>query len=201
MVASMTWTVPPATGNRVQTRTISVEVNPGNVIPEISFDNNVRAQTVTVVDNRADLGFTGDINVTSSNVSVNEAVIGQTIRIRVNVTNEGWVEAMGVMIKFSFIDSDNFVVNVGTETLNFNPNQTRKVDFIYAVGASGVTIGNYTIKVTADSNMSINETNELNNFITRSFVVNAPTPSITISLSQFDIKPDSDIVVSGVITN
>ncbi len=200
-VASMTWTVQSIVGERVQTRTISVDVNPGHPIPEVRFDNNVRAQSVTVVDSRADLTFNGGINVTSSNVSVNEAVIGQTVRIRVNVTNEGWTPAMGVMIQFSFIDSDNFVVNVGTETLNFNPNQTRQVDFTYAMGVSGVTIGNYTIKVTADSNMTINETNELNNVVTRTFVVNAPNPSITASLSQYDIKPDSDIIISGEITN
>ena len=55
--------------------------------------------------------------------------------------------------------------------------------------------------MTADSNATINETNELNNFVTRSFVVNAPNPSITTSLSQYDIKPDSDIIISGEITN
>jgi subtilase family serine protease len=200
-VASMTWTVLPATGERVQVRSISVEVNPGHPIPEVRYDNNIRVQSVNVVDNRPDLKFTGGIEVTTANVSVDEAVIGQTIRIRVNVTNEGWTPAMGVVVLFSFVDSDNFTVNVGTEAFNFNPNQTRMIDLTYAVGALGVTIGNYTIKVTADSDVGINETNELNNFITRSFVVNAPNPSIDTAISSYEVKPDTDIVISGEVTN
>jgi len=199
----MTWTVLSLEGNRVQSRDISVEVNPGNPHPisEIRYDNNVRTQSVIVVDSRADLKIDGGINVTSANISVSEAVIGQTIKIRVNVTNDGWTAAMGVVILFSFVDSDNFVVNVGSQTFDFNPNQTRQVDLTYAVGVSGVTIGNYTIKVTADSNVTANETNEANNVVTRSFVVNAPNPSIETSLSQSEIKPDADITISGLVTN
>ncbi len=199
-VASMTWAVSP-TGVRIQSRDITVEVNPEQLIPEIRYDNNIRVQSVNVVDNRADLTFIGGINITSANLSVEEAVIGQTVRIRVNVTNDGWTAAMGVVILFSFVDSDNFVINVGSQTFDFNANQTRQVDLYYAVGVSGVTIGNYTIKVTADANAIVNETNETNNLVTRSFVVNAPNPSIDTSLSQYEIKPDADIIISGVITN
>ncbi|MDD1743342.1 MAG: hypothetical protein LUO85_01805, partial [Methanomassiliicoccales archaeon] len=199
-VASVTWTVLP-TGERIQSREITVEVNPAHLISEIRYDNNVRVQSVNVVDNRADLKFTGGINVSTDNVAVNDAVIGQTIKIRVNVTNDGWTAAMGVVILFSFVDSDNFVVNVGSQTFDFNPNQTRQVDLTYAVGVSGVTIGNYTIKVTADSNATANETNEANNIVTRSFVVNAPNPRIDVSLGQTEIKPDADMTISGEVTN
>ncbi len=200
-VASMTWTVQPATGDKIQTRSVSVEVNPGHPILEIRYENNVRTQSVVVVDNRPDLKFVGGISVTTANVSVEEAVIGQTIRIRVNVTNEGWTTAMGVLVRFSFVDSDNFIINLGTQTFNFSPNQTRQIDLTYAVGVSGVTIGNYTIKVVADADGSINETNELDNSITTSFVVKAPNPSIYSILSQYEIKPDADLTVSGEITN
>ena len=201
-MASKTWNVQPTTGGMVQ---ITVEVNPGQPvvrqISEIRYDNNVRAQSVIVVDNRPDFKFVGGINVTSANISVNEAVVGQIIKLSVNVTNGGWTTAMGVLIRFSFIDSDNFTTTISTQALDFKNNQTRWINYTYVVGALGITIDNYTIKVTADVDGAVNETSELNNIVTRSFVVNAPIPSIDTSLSAYQVKPDTDITISGEITN
>jgi uncharacterized repeat protein (TIGR01451 family) len=197
VTASKSWTVQPIGGLRI----ISVEVNPEQAIREIRYDNNVRTLSVNVIDNRPDLVFVGGISVTSANVPVGEAVIGQTIIIRVNVSNEGLTPAMNAIILFSFVDSDNFVRDIGMVPLDFNPNQIRQVEFNYTVGASGITIGNYTIKVTANSNATFEEANETNNVVITNFVVNAPNPSIDTSLDQYSLKPDSDITISGEITN
>jgi len=64
--------------------------------PNQIISGNNASLSVAVRDSTdlPNLKFTGGVEVATNNVTVEEAMVGQTIRIRVNVTNAGWTSAM-----------------------------------------------------------------------------------------------------------
>ncbi|HUL38706.1 MAG TPA: CARDB domain-containing protein, partial [Methanomassiliicoccales archaeon] len=198
VVVTGTWNVLPAAGGKIQTRTISIDVNPAHTIVEINYNNNRLVQTVDVVDNRPDLMFVGGINVTSGSHQVDEAVVGESLVLRITVINDGYTPAMSVKIRFDAIDADSFVTNIGTVSRDVDANQTIEIEMPWVVN---VTNGGYTLRCTLDSAFAIEETNEANNAISRDFVINPPEPYITINMDRVWYNPDNEVYVYGRVTN
>jgi subtilase family serine protease/ribosomal protein L40E len=198
VVAYGTWNVLPAAGGKIQTRTITIDVNPARTIVETNYNNNRLVQTTDVVDNRPDLMFVGGMNVTSGSLDVSEAVVGESLVLRVSVINDGYTPAMSVKIRFDAIDTDSFVINIGTVSRDLDANQTIVVEMPWVVN---VTNGNYTLRCTLDSVFAIEETNENNNALSRDFVVNPPQPATTISTDRSWYNPDMEVYVYGRVTN
>ncbi len=92
------------------------------------MNNDRLVQTTDVVDNRPDLVFVGDMNITSGSIGVDEAVVGESLVLRVTVMNDGYTPAMSVKIRFDAIDTDSFVTNLGTVSRDFDANQTKVVE-------------------------------------------------------------------------
>jgi hypothetical protein len=198
VVVTGTWNVLPAVGGKIQTRTITIDVNPARTIVETNYNNNRLVQTTDVVDNRPDLVFVGGMNVTSGSVEVDQAVVGESLVLKVTVMNDGYTPAMSVKIRFDIIDTDSFVTNIGTVSRDLDANETIDVEMQWIVN---VTNGNYTLRCTLDSVFAIQEINESNNVLSRDYVINPPEPAITIRVDREWYNPDMEVFVSGRITN
>lgn len=195
---SGSWIVDAVAGQKVQMRNITVIVNPAHIIREITYANNARTQQVMVIDARPDLQFVGGIDVTTGSTSVTSAVVGEAVVVHVTIVNDGYTPAMGAQIQLSAIDSDNFTTNLVTVTRDFQANQTLAVDLNWIVN---LTIGQYTLRVDVDPHHLINETNENNNYVTSSFLVNPPAPKITVYTGSPTYNPDSEVSVFGSVLN
>ncbi|MEM0448377.1 MAG: CARDB domain-containing protein [Methanomassiliicoccales archaeon] len=193
------WIVQPIAGAKFQTRTIWVDVNPARTVIETNYNNNRLSQGVIVVDNRPDLMFVGTLNFTSGSSEVTEAVLGETIVMRVSLKNDGFTNAMGVKIRFEAGDSDGYYMTLFIVSRDVRANETIRIEQSWIVNTT--TSGNYTIRATVDYNSQVNETNEGNNILTKTFRVNPPVPQISISVPLGEQKVDSNIIVSGVVTN
>ena len=198
LVISSSWNVQPIGVEKIQARNITVDVNPSHVIREITYTNNIRIQQVIVIDARPDLQFVGPMNVTSGNVKVSGAVVGETVVVHTVIKNDGFRPALGTQIRLSAIDSDYFATQLVTVTRDFQANQTLQVDINWIVN---LTIGRYSLRVDIDPNHLINETIESNNFIATPFQVNPPSPKITVNVAGTQYQPDSDLQAFGQVLN
>lgn len=198
VVVTGTWSVQPAAGGKIQTRTITVDVNPSRTVTETNYNNNRLAQVVTVIDNRPDLQFVGGMNVTSGGTLVDEAVVGESLLLKVKVKNDGFTKAMSVKIRFEAEDNDSFVTHLGTVSYDLQANETIDVSLPWIVN---VTTGNFTLRCTLDSVFAFQEISEINNVLERAFKVNPPDPAITGSTDKSQYVPDNDVIVTGKVTN
>jgi subtilase family serine protease/ribosomal protein L40E len=198
--ASIAWHIAAQVGGKIQTRQITVDVNPLHVVQEISYTNNQYVKQLTVVDNRPDLKFADGVTIISGGEIVNTSVIGETLDLRVNVTNDGYTPAMNARILFQVADSDSFTTYLGVVSSDFAANETKRIDLAWVVN---VTMpGNYVIWVTLDPLSMINETIEDNNQASVPLTVNAPSPLISIGMNGVtNYKPGDTMMVSVSATN
>ena len=199
LTVSGEWDASVTPGLKVETRMITVEVNPDAVVPEISYDNNIGFQSIVVVDRRPDLKFVGGVEVTSGGHVIEEASIGESVVIGVNVTNDGYSSAMGVAIQFLATDSDGLTTFLGNVMRDIAGNESVIVNFTWSVN---VTVGQYFLNVVINPTEAVEEGSFNNNDIFTVFQVNAPNPNIAISLGPgTSFKSGTDITVSGLVTN
>ena len=199
VVATGEWDASVDVGQKLQSRTITIEVNPSEIIPEITYDNNIGIQSILVVDRRPDMMFSGGIEVTSGGHVTDEAVQGESVVIGAQVKNDGYTSAMGVAVAFYVTDSDGLTRYLGTVTKDIASNATVAANLTWAVN---VTIGQYNLTVNVNPLGLIEEGNYDNNEIVAQFQVNAPHPIILIDLSNvYKYKAGKEVPVSGTVTN
>jgi RNA polymerase subunit RPABC4/transcription elongation factor Spt4/predicted RNA-binding Zn-ribbon protein involved in translation (DUF1610 family) len=152
-----------------------------------------------VIDDRADLKFVGEINITSGSVPVDTAAYGQRVVVTCKVLNDGYRTAMGVRFVYWAIDDLSTEYWIGSlDNQAIASNETVTLSLPWTVN---LTAGNYSIKIAADPNGIVPEISTLNNNITRAFHITNPDPVINVIISSGDYKPDADVVVTGTIHN
>ncbi len=189
-----------------QSRMITVEVNPftqGNDTPikETYYGNNIIANSVLVIDNRADIWYPTGVSVkpSGSTNSTSSAVLGQSIDITFTMANQGMKPANGAILNIYVKDSDNFKTLLMTTTKDLMGGGSVQVSFPWVVN---VTAGVYSLVVEVNSMHVIEESNYTNNIDARNFTVNVPNPLIVISAGgRTEFQPGESIYVYGEITN
>ncbi|NTV89012.1 MAG: hypothetical protein HGA22_01400 [Clostridiales bacterium] len=164
-----TLTVPAAvTENQV----VIVWLDPGNLIEESNEANNTAFHSVPVT------ALTKDISVEVLKPSVNNPEIGQSINWQVKITNFGNSTAGSFGVGFYWDES------AGTPSQSIIVNSLAKGastvrSFRWTVPAGLPYAINYPVRVKADFNDEVNETNEVNNTRTCGINIKAPDLSTT----------------------
>jgi ribosomal protein L40E len=200
IVATGEWDASVDVGQKLQTRTIAVEFNPGQIITEISYANNIVTQSILVVDRRPDFVFPDGIEVTSGGHVTEQAVVGESVVLGTQVENDGYTSAMGVVVAFYIMDSDGLTTYLGMITTDIANNATVTANLTWAVNTT--SFGQFDLKIVVNPLGLKEEGNYGNNEITAQFQINVPNPVIVINLNGvFSYKAGTDVVVSGTITN
>jgi ribosomal protein L40E len=200
VVATGEWDASVDVGQKLQTRTIAVEFNPGQIITEISYTNNIVTQSILVVDRRPDFVFPDGIEVTSGGHVTEQAVVGESVVLGTQVENDGYTSAMGVVVAFYIMDSDGLTTYLGMITTDIANNATVTANLTWAVNTT--SFGQFDLKIVVNPLGLEEEGNYGNNEITAQFQINVPNPVIVINLNGvFSYKAGTDVVVSGTITN
>ncbi len=200
IVATGEWDASVDVDQKLQTRTIAVEFNPGQIITEISYANNIVTQSILVVDRRPDFVFPDGIEVTSGGHVTEQAVVGESVVLGTQVENDGYTSAMGVVVAFYIMDSDGLTTYLGMITTDIANNATVNANLTWAVNTT--SFGQFDLKIVVNPLGLKEEGNYGNNEITAQFQINVPNPVIVINLNGvFSYKAGTDVVVSGTITN
>jgi uncharacterized repeat protein (TIGR01451 family) len=202
VVATGEWDASIEVGQKLQTRTIAAEFNPGQVIPEISYANGNVSRSIVVYDRRPDIMFPNGIEVTSGGHVIDQAVVGESIVIGAQIKNDGYTSAMDVVVSFDITNSEGMVRYIGTVTTDIAANATVTANLTWVVNTTSFGWFNLTMRTSLLGDTGAGEGNYANNEITMQFLVNVPNPIIVIDLGGvYDYKAGTDIVVSGTVTN
>ncbi|MEM2191604.1 MAG: CARDB domain-containing protein, partial [Archaeoglobaceae archaeon] len=159
--AEIQWT-PSSTGSY----TIKVVADSDDDVLESNEANNENSTIVTVV--APDLTVPG-ISVLVDSSEVNQIVLGQTARINATIENTGNSDAGKFNV--SFFVNDNLLEKVTIEGLKASESTSAEIQWTPS------STGSYTIKVVADSDDDVLESNEANNESYIAVEVVAPTPT------------------------
>lgn len=175
-------------------RTIRVVVDPENQIAETNEQDNLAEATLTIGPSSKPSELP-NLVITSDNISFNPASpqVGTPVTITVTVRNTGQVEASKVVVAF-FDDTSGSPVPIG---------EPQTIERIAAGGSGQAQVvydttgkaGQRTIRVVADPNNAIPESNEEDNVATRALTVGesssgGPAGNAKISVTRVSIGPD-----------
>lgn len=180
---------------------ITVLVNPNlpGRVNEVSYTNNEATMTLTVNDQRADLTFDDDMEITRADLDVTHASQGETVNITVTARNIGSTAASGVKFVFYAVDEDGNPVSFATVKKDVGIGKQVVVNTTWTINRA---MGNYTILIFANEDGLIEESDNSNNNITMAFVIDAPNAKIELNpLEGADYKPGESILVTGKVTN
>jgi ribosomal protein L40E len=200
VVATGVWDASVDFGQKIQTRTISAEVNPNRLILETNYTNNVGTSSIVVVERRADLMFPDGIEVTSGGHVTQQAAVGESVVIGAKVKNDGWTSVTGVSAAFYITDSEGLMMYLGVVTKDIAANATVDANLTWVVNATSFGQFNLTVKVNQLG--LIAESNYGNDEVVASFQIKVPSPIIVVDLGGvYNYDAGTDISVSGTITN
>jgi hypothetical protein len=143
-----------------QNITVTATVDPENLVQESNESNNTRTATVAVNALRP------DIEVTDSTIT--DWYAGMKVTVSATIRNRTAQLVPSVAIRLS-IGGVNY-----TENIPIAGNGSNLAVFRVTVPASG----NYTVRVTADPEVMLNETDESNNVLTKDIQVKAVPASL-----------------------
>ncbi len=195
------WIASIPDGEGSQDVQITVLVNPDlpGRIGEVSYTNNEAVMTLAVNDQRADLTFDDDMEITRANIEVTHASQGETVNITVTAMNIGSTSASAVKVLFYAVDEDGNPVRFATVTKDIGIGKEVVVNTTWLINRA---MGNYTILITINEDGLIEESDHINNNITKAFVIDAPNAKIDLNpLEGSDYKPGESILVTGKVTN
>ncbi|HTY46548.1 MAG TPA: CARDB domain-containing protein [Methanomassiliicoccales archaeon] len=194
------WIVTANSAGKIQTRTVTVQVDPFNAIRKIGHAVGVFSLSFDVLDMRPDLAFSSNVTVVGGATPITEAPIGQNVTISVDVHNSGYSAANNVMIEFRINDADNLNRTIGSLTHTIMANQTYEASIAWVVDAAGP--GNFTLWVTLDPLHLIDEVSTTNNVAHTNFTIKPADVSIDVTLpSGTDYQQGSNIFITGYIKN
>lgn len=124
-----------------------------------------------------------DLVITNFSVSPAQPTAGQTAELSITVRNQGSCQSLSAVLQWK---SGQFAPNGPTQFIpQLNPNQSQVFTFEYAFPDPG----NYTTVATADSDNTVDETNESNNVAILDVTVLPDLPDLAIT--NFMIVPEN----------
>ena len=197
------WTAPLSAGMVTENHTFSAVVDGYNQIPETNEQNNALNATITVRDARPDISFAGDVmlNYTSENLTG-----GDEVNISFTLINSGAANAsVDVLINASLSNGTEYTIAT-ISGLNVSADNQTDGYYLWTVGLPAEVYG---IRVIADPNNAINETNEDNNVADNATLTIVPpvpafgaypnTPHIQNALAEYNAG--NVVTVAGTIIN
>ncbi|HUV24600.1 MAG TPA: CARDB domain-containing protein [Methanomassiliicoccales archaeon] len=184
---------------KMETRTIFIQVNPDRLIKETNYSNDNTSATINVIDYRPDLLFTEPVRILSDGQVADNASVGDIVNIVTVVKNDGLNSVLGVEIWLYAIDNDSYIVNIARVSVDISAEGTAFINQTWIINA---TVGYNDIVAWANFDRSIEERRYDNNNISTGFNVTPPQPLIVIDLGGItNYKPDTNVFVRGTITN
>ncbi len=193
------WNANITQGLKTQPVMITVWVNPQSLIPEVNYDNNILAQSITVNELRPDVFFPEGINMTNAGSAVNHSGQGETVIISTIAGNSGNSPAMATEFVFYAKGEDDHQVILGSIKKDVGIGQSVVVNMTWLIN---VTMGNYTIVINANPDHLIDESNITNDQVSVAFIIDAPNAKVIID--QLDTRtydPGTNIFVTGRVAN
>jgi len=191
------WTASASDDLKIETRTILAVVNPERTVPETEYDDNTISQSIPVFDHRPDLVVVSDLRVFSGENEVDNASVGEMLRLEVDVKNDGLSSVMGVPIEFRASEGDSYTI-IGTTESDFLADETVTVNITWSVN---VTIGTKELTVLVNPYQEVSERNYTNGNTSVELLINPPDAVISISLQTLKYDADSQVVVRGTVKN
>lgn len=180
-------------------RKIIAVVNPDKMIKEAYYDNNNATQYLTIVENRPDIIFTGDIHMTKDGSPVDTASVGETVVMSTSVRNNGASPAYGVLFVFYAVDEMYRMTEIGTVVKDFGIGQAHEINVTWAIN---VTMGEYTLVVSSNPDRTVEEIDDTQDIVSLDFTVAAPNTVIKLNdLSKTSYKPGDSVFITGTVTN
>ncbi len=155
---------------------VRVTLDPTNVVPEISENNNVAITTPFTV--------LGSDLVTSNLNAPSTLVIGTPTTIAWRVRNITSVEARDFVVRLALTDSaGTFTTLLDTPPITLGPNQM--IDFSESVAVpAGFAPGAATLGVIADVTSAVAENSETNNSALANVMIRGQQPDFTIAVGD-----------------
>jgi len=193
------WQANTSDYQKLETRTITVQVNPDDIILESNYSNNDISSTINVVDLRPNLVFVGDIAITSGNEEVDNATFGEIVHIIADVKNDGYTSVLGTTIQVMAVDNDSYITHIATLSKDFMAEETITLNVTWSVNA---TIGDNDIIIQLNVDQHIEERYYADDNATVAFSIGPPNPLIVIDLGGIlQYRSDSQVVVRGTVLN
>jgi subtilase family serine protease/ribosomal protein L40E len=198
VVVTGQWTVKLLSGGASSTP-ITVSVDPDGSIDEISDDNNVISQSLTVNDLRADLMFVDEVSVTRAKEPATNASQGETIEISAIAKNRGSTAAISAAFYFYAVDGNGNRTFIGAAMRNLAAGEEVTVNTTWRIN---LTMGSYTLLVVANADDIVDDKDDTNNELTGEFIIEAPNAVVEIySLDSTSYVPGTNIFVTGQVYN
>lgn len=193
------WQANTSNYQKMETRTIFIQVNPDHTIMETNYSNDNTSATINVIDYRPDLSFTEPVRVLGNGQAVDNASVGDIVNIVTTVKNDGLNSVLGVEVWLYAIDNDSYIVDIARVSLDISAEGTAFVNETWVINAS---VGYNNIAAWVNFDKSIEERRYDNDNISTGFNVTPPQPLIVIDLGGItNYKPDTNVFVRGTITN
>ncbi len=195
------WTSNITSGLGSVTVPVTVVVNPDEAgrTTEVDYDNNQASVDLVVNDQRADITFNDDLEVTLGDIDVDHASQGETVYVNVTARNIGNTAASAVEFNFYVLNETGNPTLFATVIKDVGVGKQVLVNTTWQILRN---MGNYTILVTANEDGLVEESDATNNEVSKAFVIDAPYIKIEMnSLEGKSFSPGQTILVTGTVTN
>lgn len=180
-------------------QTVIVVVNPDGSIPETDYENNEGEQRLIVKENRADIIFTGELNVGNDLGPVDSAAIGENVYLSIYAKNNGTVTAYDVLFVFYAVDDMGLGTEIGRVYKYMAIGQDVELNITWTVN---MTMGDYTLAVISNPDGAVEEIDDADNIASIGITVEAPNTKITFDrLPEPSYEPGKAVLVSGKVSN
>lgn len=176
-----------------------VIVDPDDAIEETFEDNNTGYARVVITAQ-------GNLNTTATDLtfSPSSATENATVRVNLNVRNNGGATLPSAVVKFSASGPSSTVLDLGSVTLPSLATNTYTTAFV-DWKTTGQPSGSWTITGTVDPDGLVAEKVETDNVASKAFTLN-PRPDLSILTSDITLSPASPeegdmVTISATVRN
>ena len=182
-----------------EAQTVTVTVNPNKAIKENDYDNNQATRAITVVKGLPNIVLPESLLVSKDGTYVDDASVGETVEISTIARNSGTLSAYDVLFIFYVENLAGDRTEIGRQIRHLGSGQDVLLNLTWTVN---VTMGDYALRVIADPDNVVEETNDDDGEVFIMFTVDAPNTKIVLNpLSGVTYEPGKSVFVSGKVTN